>query len=52
MLDFVGTRYIDGLKRAGNRLQMASRQVQVHGRISELGMSKQHLNRPEICTGI
>jgi hypothetical protein len=52
MLDFVGPRYIDGLKRAGNRLQMASRQMQVHRRINQLGMSEQHLNRPQICTGL
>jgi hypothetical protein len=31
---------------------MASRQMQVHRRVSELGMSKQHLDRSEICSGL
>jgi hypothetical protein len=41
MLDCVSPRYIDGIQRTGNRLQMASRQMQTDRRISELGMSEQ-----------
>jgi hypothetical protein len=49
MLDRTCRRYSDGLQRAGNCLQMASREMEVHRRISELGMSEQQLDRSEIC---
>jgi hypothetical protein len=41
MLDHICRRYSDGFQRAGNCLQMASREMEVHRRISELGMSEQ-----------
>src|ERR1035437_5597064 len=51
MLHLVGTRYIDSFRRTGNRLQIASRQVQIDRRIGQLGMSEKKLNGAKIRTG-
>jgi hypothetical protein len=52
MLRLVGARYIDSFQWTGDRLQMTPGQMQIHRRISELGMPEQKLNGAEIGTGL
>jgi hypothetical protein len=47
----VRARHFDGFERAGNRLQMTPGQVQVDGRMSELGMAEKYLDGAQIGAG-
>ena len=38
------------LERVRRRLEMPSREVQVHRRVREIGMTEQQLNRPQVGT--
>ena len=38
------------LERVRCRLEMPSREVQIHRRVLEIGMAEQHLNRPQVGT--
>ena len=40
--------HLDGFERTGNRLQVAPRQVQIDGRVFELGVSEKHLDGAQI----
>ena len=38
------------LERVRRRLEMPSREVQIHRRVREIGMAEQQLNRPQVGT--
>src|ERR1035437_2881962 len=48
---FVKSGYLDRFQRAGNRLQMAARQVQADRRVFELGASEKDLDGAQIGAG-
>ena len=50
-LHFVRAGHFDRFERAGNRLQVASGQVQVDGGVSELGMSEKNLDGAQVGAG-
>ena len=48
---FVGPGYLYGFQWAGNRLQVAPRQVQVNRRVFKLGVSEKYLDGAQIGAG-
>ena len=50
-LHLVRARHLDRFQRAGNRLQVASGQVQVNGGVSELGMTEKNLDGAQVGAG-